>query len=176
VTCRPLVSGRGGGTDIDKLALACGPDIRVADDEGWSTRKNPAPTPTSTPETCSATTATNTTKKTRESGYARAVMSLFGRKRNRPIPIGWGSGLTPEDVRNVAFSKPRIGKRGYNEDEVDAFLDLVEAALRNPMGSALTPEAVRGVAFSKPPVGKRGYNEDEVDAFLDLVEEELRRR
>ena len=38
-------------------------------------------------------------------------------------------GLTPADVHNVAFSKPPIGKRGYNEDEVDAFLDLVEAEL-----------------------------------------------
>src|SRR3981081_761480 len=37
--------------------------------------------------------------------------------------------LTPADVHNVAFSKPPIGKRGYNEDEVDAFLDLVENEL-----------------------------------------------
>jgi DivIVA domain-containing protein len=37
--------------------------------------------------------------------------------------------LTPADVRNVTFSKPPIGKRGYNEDEVDAFLDLVGAEL-----------------------------------------------
>ncbi|MGH3776301.1 MAG: DivIVA-like cell division protein Wag31 [Pseudonocardiaceae bacterium] len=37
--------------------------------------------------------------------------------------------LTPADVHNVAFSKPPIGKRGYNEDEVDAFLDLVTAEL-----------------------------------------------
>jgi len=37
--------------------------------------------------------------------------------------------LTPADVHNVAFSKPPIGKRGYNEDEVDAFLDLVEGEL-----------------------------------------------
>jgi len=35
--------------------------------------------------------------------------------------------LTPADVHNVAFKKPPIGKRGYDEDEVDAFLDLVEA-------------------------------------------------
>ncbi len=34
--------------------------------------------------------------------------------------------LTPADVHNVAFKKPPIGKRGYDEDEVDAFLDLVE--------------------------------------------------
>ena len=37
--------------------------------------------------------------------------------------------LTPADIHNVAFSKPPIGKRGYNEDEVDAFLDLVENEL-----------------------------------------------
>src|SRR3982074_2185765 len=37
--------------------------------------------------------------------------------------------LIPADVHNVAFSKPPIGKRGYNEDEVDAFLDLVENEL-----------------------------------------------
>lgn len=37
--------------------------------------------------------------------------------------------LTPADVANVAFSKPPTGKRGYHEDEVDAFLDLVETEL-----------------------------------------------
>jgi DivIVA domain-containing protein len=37
--------------------------------------------------------------------------------------------LTPTDVRNVGFSKPPLGKRGYSEDEVDAFLDLVCAEL-----------------------------------------------
>jgi DivIVA domain-containing protein len=84
-----------------------------------------------------------------------------------PPTGGW---LTAEQVRNVAFSKPPIGKRGYNEDEVDAFLDHVEAALRDPSRFALTAEQVRGVSFSKPPIGKRGYNEDEVDAFLELVE------
>ncbi|MDQ2790198.1 MAG: DivIVA domain-containing protein, partial [Actinomycetota bacterium] len=37
--------------------------------------------------------------------------------------------LRPADVRNVAFSKPPIGKRGYHEEEVDAFLDLVQSEL-----------------------------------------------
>ena len=37
--------------------------------------------------------------------------------------------LTPADVHNVAFSRPRIGKRGYNEHEVDLFIDLVEQEL-----------------------------------------------
>jgi DivIVA domain-containing protein len=37
--------------------------------------------------------------------------------------------LMPVDVAAVAFSKPPLGKRGYDEDEVDAFLDVVEAEL-----------------------------------------------
>jgi DivIVA domain-containing protein len=37
--------------------------------------------------------------------------------------------LMPADVANVAFSKPPLGTRGYDEDEVDAFLVLVEAEL-----------------------------------------------
>src|SRR3954452_11758522 len=37
--------------------------------------------------------------------------------------------LPPADVHNVVFKKPPIGKRGYDEDEVDAFLDVVEAEL-----------------------------------------------
>ena len=87
-------------------------------------------------------------------------------------PGGW---LTPEQVRNVPFSNPPLGKRGYNEDEVDAFLDLVEAALRDPTRHTLTPEQVRNKTFSKPRIGHRGYNEDEVDAFLDLVEQQIGR-
>jgi hypothetical protein len=31
---------RGGRTDIDELTLACGPDNRLATDDGWTTRKN----------------------------------------------------------------------------------------------------------------------------------------
>jgi DivIVA domain-containing protein len=84
-----------------------------------------------------------------------------------------GGRLTPEQVRNVAFSKPPTGKRGYNEDEVDAFLDRVEAALRDPTGRTLTAEQVHNKVFSQPPRGKRGYNEQEVDAFLAVIAEQL---
>jgi DivIVA domain-containing protein len=37
--------------------------------------------------------------------------------------------LTPADVHNVAFSRASIGKRGYSEQEVDLFIDLVEQEL-----------------------------------------------
>jgi DivIVA domain-containing protein len=33
--------------------------------------------------------------------------------------------LTPADIHNVAFGKAPIGKRGYNEEDVDALLDEV---------------------------------------------------
>ncbi|MDT5256142.1 MAG: hypothetical protein QOD10_1222 [Mycobacterium sp.] len=89
-----------------------------------------------------------------------------------PPPPG-GGWLTPEHVHNKAFAKPPSGKRGYNEDEVDAFLDLVEAALRDPTGRTLTAEQVHNKTFSKPPIGQRGYNENEVDEFLDLIADRL---
>jgi DivIVA domain-containing protein len=37
--------------------------------------------------------------------------------------------LTPADVRSIAFAKPPLGRRGYAEDEVDAFLDEVDKTL-----------------------------------------------
>ncbi|GLE53003.1 DivIVA domain-containing protein [Mycobacterium montefiorense] len=37
--------------------------------------------------------------------------------------------LTPADVHNVAFTRARVGKRGYSEQEVDPFIDLVEREL-----------------------------------------------
>jgi DivIVA domain-containing protein len=37
--------------------------------------------------------------------------------------------LTPDDVHRIAFRKPAFGKRGYDEEEVDAFLDEVQNTL-----------------------------------------------
>lgn len=81
--------------------------------------------------------------------------------------------VTADDVRNVSFSKPPIGKHGYDHTEVDALLDRVEEKFRDPQSHSLTPEDVHNVAFSRPPIGKCGYNEDEVDAFLEMVEAKL---
>jgi DivIVA domain-containing protein len=63
--------------------------------------------------------------------------------RDDPQPNG---GLTPELVHNVAFAKPPIGKRGYNEDEVDAFLDFVAQALQ--------PRQFQRGAVAPPPTGR----------------------
>ncbi|SDP14148.1 DivIVA domain-containing protein [Nakamurella panacisegetis] len=64
--------------------------------------------------------------------------------------------LTPADVHNVAFKKPSIGKRGYDEDEVDAFLDLVEAELsrlieeNNELTQRLAAAQASGFAAGAP--------------------------
>ncbi|MEV6306334.1 DivIVA domain-containing protein [Actinoplanes sp. NPDC051861] len=54
--------------------------------------------------------------------------------------------LTPADIHNVAFKKPPIGKRGYDEEEVDAFLDEVEQELIRLLeeNGALREQAQRG--------------------------------
>jgi DivIVA domain-containing protein len=77
-------------------------------------------------------------------------------------------GLTANDVRETRFGKPQWGRRGYNEDEVDDFLDQVVARLEGR--GRLTAVDVHNVAFDKPSIGKRGYDEDEVDALLEKVE------
>lgn len=82
--------------------------------------------------------------------------------------------MTPEDVRNVLFDRSPPGRRGYDEDQVDAFLDLVEQALAG--GRPLTTDAVRAVAFGKAGLFRRGYDERQVDAFLDRVAADLDNR
>lgn len=81
-------------------------------------------------------------------------------------------GMTANDVQNVRFSRPPIGKRGYDEQQVDELLDLIEGELTrradNPASPRqLTGAVVRESAFARPRFGKRGYNEAEVDLFLD---------
>jgi DivIVA domain-containing protein len=76
--------------------------------------------------------------------------------------------LTAQDVRHATFGNPPWGKRGYNNDEVDAFLQL--AASRLDGYGNLSVDDVHAASFSKPPIGKRGYSEDEVDDFLEQLE------
>src|SRR5256885_409972 len=63
--------------------------------------------------------------------------------------------LTPADVHNVAFKKPPIGKRGYDEEEVDAFLDEVERELARLIeeNNELRASAERGRAGGSTPAG-----------------------
>jgi DivIVA domain-containing protein len=80
--------------------------------------------------------------------------------------------LTPDDVRSAKFRSVKRGKRGYDEHQVDAFLDRVEATLRGE--DTLTADVVN-VKFDPRQRRKFGYVQEDVDAFLDKVAKELRR-
>lgn len=78
-----------------------------------------------------------------------------------------GESLTGNGVRQVVFGKPPIGKRGYDEHQVDEFMERLASALDG--SGSLTGNDVRRVVFAKPPVGKRGYDEEQVDVLLDTA-------
>ncbi|MEU4567267.1 DivIVA domain-containing protein [Micromonospora sp. NPDC023956] len=84
--------------------------------------------------------------------------------------------LTPADVHNVAFKKPPIGKRGYDEEEVDAFLDEVERELarlieENNELRAQVERGGRGAAPAGPGADPRLAAElNDVKAQLDRVQ------
>lgn len=85
--------------------------------------------------------------------------------------------LTPADVHNVAFKKPPIGKRGYDEEEVDAFLDEVERELARLIeeNSELRMQSERGggrVAPAGPggPDPRLAAELNEMKAQLDRVQ------
>ncbi len=65
----------------------------------------------------------------------------------------------------------RALRRGYKVDEVDAFLDRVEATLQGEsMGAPVTAQEVHDVVFR---VRFGGYDEWQVDLHLDRVERQL---
>ncbi|NLU79620.1 DivIVA domain-containing protein [Micromonospora sp. HNM0581] len=62
-------------------------------------------------------------------------------------------------------------RRGYKVDEVDAFLDRVEATLAGqPVGASVAAQEVHDVVFR---VRFNGYDEWQVDLHLDRVERQL---
>jgi DivIVA domain-containing protein len=67
--------------------------------------------------------------------------------------------LTPADVHNVSFTKPAVGRGGYVEEEVDAFLDEVERELARLMAENV---ALKGRA--------RGVPDDDYDVDVDYDE------
>lgn len=103
----------------------------------------------------------------------------FRQRGVRPVPAANGNGhplLTPDDVHRMRFTRAPVGQRGYNEEEVGAFLDLVAATLAHGGPGSLTIDDVCAVRFTEARLGTRGYQPDEVDAFLDLVAAALRGR
>ncbi|WP_344919353.1 DivIVA domain-containing protein [Streptosporangium oxazolinicum] len=80
-----------------------------------------------------------------------------------------GEGEGREDhaarVERVAFRPGRLGM-GYDEDEVDVFLDRIVATLRGTTDAPLTPGDVREARFTTVML-RPGYAIGEVDEFLD---------
>jgi DivIVA domain-containing protein len=90
--------------------------------------------------------------------------------------------LTPAEVHNVAFKKPPIGKRGYDEEEVDAFLDIVEVELARLIeenndlrarANGGAPASPQVVAEGPPPVDDGRL--DAAHAELNATREENQR-
>jgi DivIVA domain-containing protein len=65
-----------------------------------------------------------------------------------------GPAMTPEQVRAVAFAKPPMGRRGYDEPEVDAFLNHVEIELtRHARQQPMAPPVQGAWEGWRPPAG-----------------------
>lgn len=82
--------------------------------------------------------------------------------------------VTAEEVRLVEFPRPWRRAKGYDESEVDAFLDRIEATLLRH--DTVSAEDVLAVRFSPKQRGKPGYLATSVDAFLEKVALDLVRR
>ena len=80
--------------------------------------------------------------------------------------------LTPADVQAVRFTKAPFGKRGYDEDEVDTFLDVVAQTL-----TALHDElaTLRGTPSPETSFGTSTAAESAMLAELDRIKQRLTR-
>src|SRR3982750_542795 len=95
--------------------------------------------------------------------------------------------LPPAKVHNCALKKPPIGKRGYDEEEVDAFLDIVEVELARLIeenndlraqlgGAAPAPRPAEPVAEAPAPgQGEGGEVDQQTAAELAASREEIQR-
>ncbi|QKW32369.1 DivIVA domain-containing protein [Nocardiopsis flavescens] len=108
-----------------------------------------------------------------QAGGAAAPGPAGGRGRPGPPPR-----MTPEHVRDQQFATTRL-TTGYNEQEVDEFLDRAEFTLEvlqqgRPERATLSAKDVERVQFSTTRA-RPGYDPAQVDRFLDVLAEELRR-
>jgi DivIVA domain-containing protein len=86
--------------------------------------------------------------------------------------------ITGATLRAVQLGRPGWGRKGYDIEQVDAFLSRAADALDALAGGRIpgvTADDVHQVVFAKPGLGRgRGYDEDQVDTLLDAVEAALR--
>jgi DivIVA domain-containing protein len=79
--------------------------------------------------------------------------------------------LTPADIHNIAFKKTPIGKRGYDAEDVDAFLDELVGELTGLIedNNQLRAQAERGGGL---PGGELAAELDAVRSQLDRAQRE----
>lgn len=113
--------------------------------------------------------------------FVVALEAMAGRPARRPQGEASGETLREEwfesqaaRVEKVAFRPGRMGT-GYDEDEVDAFLDRIVATLRGTTESPVTAREVREVKFSTVLL-RSGYLITDVDAFLAGIADVLEQR
>ncbi|MER7281424.1 DivIVA domain-containing protein [Dactylosporangium sp. NPDC000244] len=80
--------------------------------------------------------------------------------------------LTPADVQALRFAKAPFGKRGYDEDEVDQFLDVVAQTLIALQDELAT---LRASASPDTSYGTSAAAETEMLAELDRIKQRLTR-
>lgn len=82
--------------------------------------------------------------------------------------------LTPADIHNMAFKKSTLGRRGYDEEQVDALLDAVSIEMIQLLekNDALRAQVRRSDAAGEPAAGHPG--EAEFAAALDALDRERR--
>ncbi|WP_421735942.1 DivIVA domain-containing protein [Cellulomonas sp.] len=84
--------------------------------------------------------------------------------------------LTSAEVLNQKFAATKF-REGYDQDEVDDFLDRVADTLKEREGAGratkpVTAQLIDGIRFQTTK-WREGYDQQEVDAFLDRVRAEL---
>jgi DivIVA domain-containing protein len=99
--------------------------------------------------------------------YLRELEGHVGGRRR--MPSGEADRLIGL-VRNVQFVTTRLTE-GYDEEQVDVFLDRMIVALREHRALAAD---VRGVRFATTRI-RAGYSQSGVDAFLERLASEIER-
>src|SRR5271165_3388293 len=91
---------------------------------------------------------------------------------SRPAP-DWeaGGAMLAGWVEARRFSTTRL-RPGYDQEEVDAFLDEIRDSFLGVRQPSLTSGELRGKCFSTTRL-RPGYDEEEVDAFLDEAESKV---
>ncbi|MCG5219028.1 DivIVA domain-containing protein [Streptosporangium sp. KLBMP 9127] len=103
------------------------------------------------------------------------IVAIETRAPEEPAPAAETS-LEAEAVKveRAAFRPGRLGM-GYDEDEVDAFLDRIVATLRGTTDQRVSADDVRSATFSTVML-RAGYAVGDVDAFLTGVAGVLEQR